>query len=60
MTLQYIKNRYIIEDIFVIHDNTINKHVCVCATPEIAQYLVTLLNKEPHNNGSSGHDISTI
>ena len=62
MTIRYIENRYIIEDTFVIRDSKLDKHVCVCSTPEIAKHLTILLNEEPHDNGSmkgSSHDTST-
>lgn len=50
MTIRYVENRYIIEDVFVIRDSKIDKHVCVCATSEIAQHLVILLNEEPYDS----------
>lgn len=36
---------YIVKETFIIYDSRIDKHMCVCATAEIAEQLAALMNK---------------
>lgn len=36
---------YEVRNTFIIYNNVTDKHVCICATAEIAQRLVTIINE---------------
>lgn len=36
---------YMVKETYIIYDNRINKHMCVCTTAEIAEKLAALMNK---------------